>query len=526
GVSTVSAQPGLEPAEPGPGPGPDRLAEPTGPAGISPRSEAGAEGGGEAPAAPRALDAPRPRYFRAGYEMVSGLALGTLWYWIDRERNVADWDYDSWEQRLTWEAFRFDNNSFRINFLWHALSGSGFYGVSRANDLSLLAAGGYAIASSFVWEYLLEFREKISINDLIITPGAGIAIGEFLHRLSRYLGSSPGGGDALHRALRWIGWPLALHRTVDGHPYAEASSEADALGFGAAIAHRLELRLGLHALASSGPEGDGAARSSGFARIGFEGFFAEIPGYGRPGELLRFFHDAEISELHLDADLGAEGTAVRFFAESTLLGVHAQALVEGGPRAGARGAMLTAGLSMAYLYRREDLPAWRERLGLLGLAGVAMDGCLSSAQLRICLAARLHPAFAGVLAPGFAAWQAAHPDLRAKTILVKQGYYYGWGVWSRLILRLQLPAMQLQAQLAYLGLSSAEGLDRSQESVTADIGLSARRLEYSLSLRILPWGGGGFIELRMGSRHRRDRLEGDALDRRLDSFQISLGSSR
>ena len=50
---------------------------------------------------------------------------------------------------------------------------------------------------STIWEYVLEWREKASINDLIVTPIAGIAMGERFYRLIDYVGSAPPGGPWL-----------------------------------------------------------------------------------------------------------------------------------------------------------------------------------------------------------------------------------------------------------------------------------------------------------------------------------------
>jgi hypothetical protein len=110
---------------------------------------------------------------------------------IDRNRQVGDWDFPSLKQRLTFEAWRFDNNPFPINFAWHAYDGSQYHLFARSNDLGLLASMGYGIGTSLAWEFGVEFREKVSINDVIVTTGAGTAIGEAVHWLGRYLESAP-----------------------------------------------------------------------------------------------------------------------------------------------------------------------------------------------------------------------------------------------------------------------------------------------------------------------------------------------
>ena len=123
-------------------------------------------------------------WLRAAIEEGLLLGAGTAWYWIDRERQVADWDFPSLKQRFNFEAWRLDSNPFPINFFGHAFNGAGFHLLARSNDLSLPAALGYGFATSMVWEYALEFREKISINDVILTPIAGLTGGEFFHWLA------------------------------------------------------------------------------------------------------------------------------------------------------------------------------------------------------------------------------------------------------------------------------------------------------------------------------------------------------
>ena len=80
------------------------------------------------------------------------LAGGTTWYWLD-DRNIVDWDFDSWEQRFSEEAYRFDNNEFPINFIGHALNGAAFYGLSRSNRMDVLSSFLYGAVTSFVWEF-------------------------------------------------------------------------------------------------------------------------------------------------------------------------------------------------------------------------------------------------------------------------------------------------------------------------------------------------------------------------------------
>ena len=106
-------------------------------------------------------------FWRAALGEALAIGAGTAWYWIDRDRQVADWDSLSWSQRLTLDVIRYDNNPFNINFGGHALNGASYHAIARANGLGLYASAGLGLLTSITWEYALEFREKVSINELL-----------------------------------------------------------------------------------------------------------------------------------------------------------------------------------------------------------------------------------------------------------------------------------------------------------------------------------------------------------------------
>src|SRR5690606_4361023 len=106
-----------------------------------------------------------------------------------------------------------DNNGIGMNFLGHAMSGAAYYGIARSNGLDAGYSYLAAFLTSFTWEFALEFKERFSLNDQIVTPGAGVAIGEGLHKLGRYLSGGRGRG---RRALAWIFGPVhAIHDAKD-----------------------------------------------------------------------------------------------------------------------------------------------------------------------------------------------------------------------------------------------------------------------------------------------------------------------
>jgi len=486
-----------------------------------------------------------PRFpgLRTFVEMSAFLAVGTVWYWLDKERSTADWDYTSWTQRFDRDAFRYDNNAFGINWVWHPFSGSAFYGVSRSNGLH----SGWAFAASFLtsfgWEWLLEFRERVSINDQIATPTAGLAIGEPLHRLGAYLQTAPNGGSRGRRALAWLFGPAhAFHRAVD-RARTPSDARTDAFGYAllpgchdpdpraCSVFRRLELSASVARSSSERRVADEPPREAGFGtfelagRLRLGGFSAHVvPGTERRGWL----RDAALSDLRFRAARGDGRGAFEVEAEALLIGGRAQRIDVDG-----RGFAIVAGTSLAYLYRREShgraddgtgdgARAWDEALGIVGLPGAYLDLHLLGGVASLAIRARANRDFAGLHAPSWDRWESDNPDARAKTILIKQGYWYGWGWSTRLELELALEGVSFGGRLRHGRYASDEGLDRSQENVTDDVPGRERMLDADAFLRVGPFGPGPrdatgartgvFVEVAYEHRERSGRLGTSAHD--------------
>lgn len=417
------------------------------------------------------LDEADPAHLRTLIEESVFLGLGAAWYWVDRERNLADWDFPSWEQRFSGDAWRLDTNEFPINFAGHALNGALFYSFARANDHLVPVALLYSFGTSFAWEFLLEFREKVSINDMFVTPLAGIPIGEFAHKLWRYVnGLPPDASTGRQVAAASLGFPVWLHDTMDGEAFS-AEGPFDDLGFSTAVGHRFRLGYQLH-LHGYGDE----AVTHG---LRFGGRLSTIPGEGRPGSFDLFFYDADVVTASLAAGFGGRAREWELTADTLLAGYYAQAI----DRAGDGGSSLL-GLSLAYLYRFQDFDGWNDRLGILHFPGPAADITSRSGEVGLALRARASADFAGIHSAAYSAWaaEAVGPGDRAKSILRKHNYYYGWGASSRLGAELRLGPLELGSRLLVAGYDSHEGLDRAQEEITLDPDSTDQVLELGASV--------------------------------------------
>lgn len=460
----------------------------------------------------RHLEGRRPGHLLTIAEELSFLGAGTVWYWLDKNRNVADWDFPSWEQRFTLEAWRYDNNHFPINFLGHALNGAAFYGLPRANGHGVGVSAAYAFGTSFAWEFLLEFREKVSVNDLVVTQGAGMVIGEFAAKLWHYASGLPPGASGRQRAVAaTIGLPVWVKRRAYGESEV-VPGPYDERGLATAIGKRLAVGYELR-------RHEWDDRSATLQGVTLGGRLSTLPGEGRPGRFDFFFHEADVARLSLFAGAGPRGREVDLLSDLLLLGLHTQSLDLSGD-----GAAATFGLAMGYRYRFRVLDGHNDRLGIVHLPGPGIDATFRAGPAEVSLTGRVSGDFAGINALAYGQWADANlrPGDRPKSILRKHGYAYGWGASARLGAELSLPPLDARATTALGSYRSHEGLDRVQEEVTHDPSGRERVFELDASVGVaLP-----LLPLRLGVGHARSERASElgpfARERALRTWSATL----
>ncbi len=473
-------------------------------------SSASAQSSGEGQAAGKngpAAEDQEAHYLRTALFEALALGAGTAWYWIDRERQVADWDFPSLRERFTLDVMRYDNNPFEINFAWHAINGAGYHAFARANGLGFFGAAGAGFLSSVVWEYALEFREKVSINDLIFTTGVGIPLGEFLHSFGEYLNRDP---DAAWLGIgKWsAGFPVALTDALDGRSRANMKTRYK-------VWHQLQLD---YRLAQGQESGDAAAHW--LHTLHFEGKFVRLPGYRKARSFQRFFRSAEFSSAGFELSESSVGDAAQLDADTIVLGVYQQQA-----RSKERLQSTLLGLSIAYRYRRENLGSWVHQIGVVHLPGLAVDHYLRRGEFSLEMSARLHYDFAGVNSLPLDQWNAAYPDLQGKTILRKQGYNYSYGPSAALQASLRYSRFALGASVWAAYYKSDEGLDRTQELLTADQEGSDNVLEGHAWLRVHGLLRTGYLGLQMSTVDHSSRLDEFSASASMRRYVLQAGVS-
>lgn len=456
---------------------------------------------------------------RALLELGTALGLGAIWYYaIDLEGNAADWDFPSIGERLTLASLRLDNNTFDINFLWHPLSGALYYAVPRSNGMPVGESMLYATAATLGWEYGLEFREKSSINDLFATPIAGLPIGEFYTQLGRYLGSTPRRG-LLRGGLGWtLGLLQTAHDAMDGY-VPPTPTQRDALGYDARL---------WHAFSASVHAGGGDAGGRGYPAVTgvqLEGEFADLPGFARAGRSRRVVAGAPRTRLMLRLEGSSAGVGALLRSDTLLLAHYTRRIVQS-PQ-GLTGHALTVGTGLGFDYIRVPaLPGMdAQRVAVTHLPGLSLQADTLSPRSRLRLRISAQPDFVGLDAPGYAQWQQSQPDVVSKSVLRKQGYYYGFGASMQARLRYQYAFVRAEASAELSAVRSKQGLDRNQEHVEIDIEIADAWLSYALWLGVTPPGApvAWFFDLGLEGNRRDSSIGNVRTERQTTRYLARAG---
>ncbi|HLL22018.1 MAG TPA: DUF3943 domain-containing protein, partial [Kofleriaceae bacterium] len=167
------------------------------------------------------------RYLLVAVETAALFGGAAIWYWANTDLQKADWDLGwdrkSWKMKLTsFDAVRFDTTPFHVNMFGHTGQAVGAYHAGRGNGLGFTGATVLNIASSVAWEYLVEFREYVSLNDLIVNSVSGPALAEPLWQIGDYFRS--GKKTWYNEGLAALFQPFdEIERHVNGRKWRESA---------------------------------------------------------------------------------------------------------------------------------------------------------------------------------------------------------------------------------------------------------------------------------------------------------------
>lgn len=362
-----------------------------------------------------------PDYGATALELGVMLGAGTLWYVADTAVNGPDWEYDlSWRdvrrKLFTLEPYQFDDNDLHLNSPGHVFAGALYYLSARNHRLPPLGALAASSAAAAVWEYVPEYREIVSLNDLILTPAGGLTLGESLFQLSAFFQRSA--DTRVNRLLAALfagpsGW-CSRRLRLDPSPRRLDRAGLDASGW-----HRLRLTYGVVAH-SSGRLLDWTAGNT----VGFDSELILREGFGRPGREHGWTTDPVASRLSASGGIGAEGLLEGHLLSEVTWAAYVAREVHGGPdRQRPSGLEGFAGLSALYEHREQRLGAQWDRVAEAGPIGFSGRVHAYAGALRLEAAASAHPVFAAV--QSLASRAPTHDE--APDVLARHGYFWAFG---------------------------------------------------------------------------------------------------
>jgi hypothetical protein len=411
-----------------------------------------------APALPPSLEvAPEVPEF---HSLRAALQLGTVFligsaYYVSTSTETPDWDlnydWDVFRSKVTGEAFGPDPNQFGTNFIGHPLGGAGYYLSARSNHGSVLQSSAFAFIGSLLWELFGEISSHVSLNDSIVTPLAGIAIGESTYQLGSFFDRSA--PSLQNRALGTIVGPFkTFNDWVDGAKPTRVSR-----GFPEQEQHRFEFSAGFGVRQQAGSSSGSFSES----RIRLSERIARFTPFDQPGTHSKWFHDGDASGIDLDLAIGAQGASnLRLDTRAVLAGYSFRNVqsTAAGPRGGGGLIGLGAGFHYALHDYGHSAVGEADRSSAVRPLDVVLEHRARLSEVVIDSYVEAGPSFGGVRSFALDGLADQPQRLPALALLPQvtqlNGYYFGLGGaglaalgvrWRSLQLRTRL---QLQAQSA------------------------------------------------------------------------------
>ncbi len=465
---------------------------------------------GTAPELPNFLNLKyQKRFTRALLEYAGHFVYATSSYWIRQDVMKEDWEYHfTWKDQkkriFELDGFRFDSNTFEFNWT-HSLAGSMYYNYARDNHLNKTQSFLMTFGASFLWESLVEFKEVISLNDMVTTPIGGLSIGESFYQLGRFFRS--GKPTIFNKAARFLSNPImALNEFIGGKKYRGEYSLPDGQMW-----HDCRLTVG--------PRFDRVARTSSdsFIQVGFESQLMNIPEYGEPGAANLKLKDTLFTEIDGGLTLNKRGIyEFNLFAKSVLFGYFSQNIQSTDSSEALKGSnssedyfnrnsgekegySMFIGAASAFdivnnsidrlseesaANNNPAIPDRRDKYTIINLIGPSFDFSLFRKNFQLHFITDAFIDFGLIHSHAYKDYSELNEVSKTKCTLESYNYYYAFGVTLSSMLQLNYSNLELRGRLKYHYFNSIEGHDRYQSDIPAgnDFNLTDRRLLFKLSL--------------------------------------------
>ncbi|MGM0467011.1 MAG: DUF3943 domain-containing protein, partial [Acidobacteriota bacterium] len=406
--------------------------------------------------------------------------------------------------------FNYDANCFDLNWQ-HSLAGSAYYNFSRTNNLSVLESLLMSWASSSYWEFIVEYRSDVSINDHIFTPLGGLPVGEAWFQLGKFFADR---SDTLSQILSFLNPILKINRFIDRKRTKNLSPKLIP-GW-----HAFNIDLGIRNIRTEKSDPNQTASYAGLHTQ-----IMNIPEYGNQGTENQFIPTPLFSEIQFYlTGTGRTFEEMNLFTRAVWFGFFKQnidSLNQGY-------SFYLGGGSAFSMFKKKpgmtDFPCsykgrnpaelklgeprdFSDKLSAVHIIGPVLDWTRFNKDLKIRLMQDMYFDFGMVHSFAFNAYSRQYDYSGVKTPLLVNGYYYGWGVTLTSNLDISWRNASLQAGLRYQSYGSIDGKDRFQHLVTDDFHLNDSRFLCDLSVGYRIPGLPLAIKASYEGIHRKGRIK-------------------
>ncbi len=448
---------------------------------------------------------PKKRLGRAVLEGIGHFIYATSSYWIRQDVMKEDWEYQfTWADQkrrfLFIDGMRFDSNTFEFNWT-HAGAGAIYYNYARSNHLNPLTSFLYTVTASYAWEFFVEFKEVVSINDMICTPIGGVSIGEAFFQLGRFFRSQK--PTLLNRIARFASNPiLSFSDWIDHKKYKDTNQYAWTEDYpydcSINLSPRFDTLLGND--------------TNSYLNMGIESQFILIPEYGSVGAYSQGVNHPFFTQLDVAISMSTKGVyEFDAYAKSVFFGYFKQNIrsathpdssnneIANTSTDDRIGYSFFLGAASAFNLITQDpnrIPSSKnspdmtqyeyltDKLSIIHLCGPTVDFSLYHRGLILRLTADAFVDFALSKSHAYKKYSELHTIGQTKSTLQNHGYYYGFGLTLASALQLDYANFQLKGKAKYHYYDSIEGLDRFQKTMPPqnDFDLQDQRFSYNLNL--------------------------------------------
>ncbi len=422
-----------------------------------------------------------PHYFRSLFEIGAILTIGNVDYLLNTTARGGTahpgdrlwdlrYDWPTFRDKLTGELWRVDTNQFNTNYVSHPLAGALYYTAARGNHLSWLESYAFATLGSFAWEYFAELREVVSVNDAVVTPVAGWALGETSMQLGDFFSRSR--GTLPNRALAALFAPLrAINDVADGGK-PRRDEDLDGWGLTREVWHRFEIGAGARATIQQGATRDSTLYAA--PRLVLDISLVNLPKYEQQGEITRGFNDGNLTRISLDAAWGGgRVTDFSFMARTVPVGLYVHDVHSDG-WGGVEGSTGILGLAGVFEYTVHDYDRDGARpldiVSIVSPVGVYGEYTYRRGWARVRPEVMILGDFAGVTAYGLDAYRSRGGlAVQVPSVLVEKGYYHGVGATASASLALGVGPVEIGGRARVDTIRPLEGYDEKPRAALASI---------------------------------------------------------